>query len=232
MSIPVINIASFKGWFKISSNQFKEDKLLEYVTLFEEEYMRRILGDGAFLEIGNLDLQKWTDLMEGVDYINLDGDNKRNTGITDQLIKFIYFEFIRDNFASSQVGKVKSSNENSVLLTGDEVGAVVRARYNSAVRALHESIFLFLENYEQIDEPITGFVDNADNTYTINVAKTLYLIDGDTVTIQGAEFVISGLVANTSFVIDAGAVGLSFSGDATYKPYELVEFNPLIFSTI
>ena len=232
MAIPVIDIASFKGWLKVSGNQFKDDKLLEYVSLFEEEYMRRILGDGAFLEIGNLDLQKWTDLMEGVDYINLDGDNKRNTGITDQLIKFIYFEFIRDNFASSQVGKVKSSNENSSLLTGDEVGAVVRARYNSAVRALHESIFLFLENYEQIDEPITGFVDNADNTYTINAAKTLYLVDGDTVTIQGTEFVISGLVVNTSFVIDAGAVGLSFSGNVTYKPYELVEFNPLIFSTI
>jgi len=234
MSIPVINATSFIGWNKITGNQFRDDKLLEYITLFEEEYMRMILGDGAFLEIEGdaVPLQKWTDLMDGVDYTNLDGDKKRNTGITDQLIKFIYFEFIRDNFASTQVGKVKSSNENSVLLTGDEVGAVVRARYNSAVRALHESIFLFLENYEQIDEPITGFVDNTDNTYTINVASTLYLIDTDTVTIGGNEFVVSGLIANTSFVISAGSVGLSFSGNATYKPYEVVEFNPLIFTTI
>ena len=234
MAIPVINKDSFKGWLRVSGNQSREDKLLEYITLFEEEYMRRILGDGAFLEIeGDLvPLQKWTDIMDGVDYTNTDGDNKRNTGITDQLIKFIYFEFIRDNFASSQVGKVKAMNENSVILTGDEVGAVVRARYNSAVRALHESIFLFLENYEQIDEPITGFVDNVDNTYTINVDKTLYLIDGDTVTISGTDFVISGLIIDTSFVIDAGTVGLSFSGNATYKPYEVVEFSPLIFSTI
>jgi len=234
MAIPVINKASFVGWNKITGNQFREDKLLEYITLFEQEYMRMILGDSAFLEIeaDTLPRPKWTDLMNGVDYTNLDGDNKRNTGITDQLIKFIYFEFIRDNFASTQVGKVKSSNENSVILTGDEVGSVVRARYNSAVRALHESIFLFLENYEQIDEPVTGFVDNADNTYTINVAKTLYLIDADTITIGGTNFIISGLVVDTSFVIDAGAVGLSFTGDVTYKPYEIVEFDRLIFSTI
>lgn len=230
MALPVIDIATFKGWVKISGNEFKDEKLTDYITLFEEEYLRDIIGDSAFLAL--VDRPKWVDLLAGVDYTNLDGDKKRNTGITVQLTKFIYFEFIRDDFSSSQVGKVKADNENSTKLTGDEVGAVVRARYNSGVRALHESVFDFLENYEVINEPITGFVDNTDNTYTINVAKTLYLIDGDTVTIGGVDFVISGLVADTSFVIDAGAVGLSFSGNVTYSPYELVEFDPLVFSTI
>jgi len=232
MALPVIDIATFTGWVKISGNQFRDDKLTEYITLFLEEYLRRIVGDSAFLEIELSPRQKWIDLLAGVDYTNVDGDNKRNTGITDQLTKFIYFEFIRDDFSGSQVGKVKAENENSVKLTGDEVGAVVRARYNSGIRALHESVFDFLENYEVINEPITGFVDNADNTYTINVAKTLYLIDADTVTIGGVDFVISGLVADTSFVINAGAVGLSFSGNVVYSPYEIVEFDPLVFSTI
>jgi len=232
VALPVINIASFTGWVKISRDRFDEVGLTEYITLFTEEYLRRILGDSAFLEINSVDRQKWTDLLNGVNYTNVDDDNKKNTGITDQLTKFIYFEFIRDDFSGSQVGKVKAINENSAKLTGAELGAVVRARYNSGVRTLKESVFDFLENYEFINEPITGFVDNTDNTYTINVAKTLYLINADTVAIGGVDFVISGLVSNTSFVIDAGAVGLSFSGDAVYSPYELVEFDSLEFSTI
>lgn len=230
MALPVIDIDSFIGWLKITANDFKEADLDSYIALFQEEYTRRIIGDSAFLAL--IDRPKWVDLLSGVDYINLDSDNKRNTGITEQLIKFIYFEFIRDDFTSSQVGKVKAANENSSKLSGDEVGAIVRARYNSGVRVLHESVLDFLQNYEEINEPITGFVDNADNTYRIDVAKTLYLLDSDEVTIGGVEFVISGLVPDTSFVIDAGAIGLSFSGDASYKPYELVVFDPLEFSTI
>lgn len=232
MALPIITVDDFKGWGKISGNQFREEKLTEYISLFMEKYLRDIIGDGAFLEIVNIDLQKWTDLIEGVDYLNVDGLNFRNDGIKEQLVKFIYFEFVRDDFSSSQVGKVKGSNENSEKLNGPEVGAVVRARYNSGIRELHQSVLMFLANYDQINEPITGFVDNLDNTYTINVASTLYLIDGDQVNINGVDFDISGLISDTSFLIDAGDTGLSFNGNAVYKPYKLVEFDPLQFSTL
>lgn len=232
MALPVIDITNFTGWTKIAGNQFRDDKLTEYITLFKEEYLRKILGDSAFLDILNTAKTKWTDLLNGVDYVDIDGDNRRNDGLVDQIVKFIYFEFIRDNFSSSQVGKVKAVNENSTILNGDEVGALVRSRYNSGVRVLHGSLFDFLENYETIIEPITGFVDNADNTYTINVASTLYLDNGDEVNIGGTDFVISGLIVDTSFVITAGSIGLSFSGNAIWEPYELVEYDRLLFSTI
>ena len=43
-------------------------------------------------------------------------------------------------------------------------------------------------------------------------------------TIEGNDYTISGLIADTSFVIDFGSIGESFSGDAIWKPYDLVDY--------
>lgn len=232
MALPTIDISNFKGWLKISANSFKESLINDYISLFYEEYLRDILGDAAYIDIVATTKTKWTDLLNGVNYTNLDGNNRINDGVLDQIVKFIYFQFISDNFVSSQVGKVNPVNENATNLTGVEQGILAIPRYNSGIKALKESVCEFLDTYEEISETITGFTDNADNTYLINVALTKYLDDGDTVEIGGVEYVISGLIANTSFVIDAGQVGLSFSGQVVWKPYEDVEFNSLEYMTI
>lgn len=232
MPLPIIGLSNFIGWLKISANQFKETRINDYVTLFLEDYLRDILGDAAFIDIVNNTKTKWTDLLDGVDYVNEDGKNRRNYGITEQLVKLIYFEIVRDDFSSSQVGKIKANNENSVVLTGDEQSIIAMQRRNSAVRKLQGSVHDFLDNYEEIKEPITGFIDNADNTYVIQLASTKYLDNGDIVEILGVEYTISGLIVDISFIIDAGATGLSFSGNAVWHPYEDVEFNPLEFMTI
>lgn len=231
MARPTITKDNFVGNIKINVNQFKEERLNDYISDFYEQYTKCVIGDEAYLLIENEDKQKWTDLMQGVSF---DFEDKKYDfkGLLWSILRFIYFEFTRDYFNPTTVGKTRSEQENSTRLAAAEVNAVATSRYNDAVRHINDRLELFLEANKDLSTEITGFIDNADNTYIIQVNDTTYLYNGDTVEIGGVEYVISGLDDNVSFVIDAGSVGLSFSGDVVWHPYDMIEFRTLEFCTI
>jgi len=225
MALPVITAASFTGWIDIVANQFKEEKLDEYVTLFLAQYLRLIVGDAAFADIEAQTRQKWTDLLVGVDYVDAEGKRKHFGGLTAPLIYFIYFEFVRDNFTSTQPGKVKGKSENSERSTADEILTIARSRFNQGVHIVNASTPLFLEANKEFEEEITASNDEGDNTYTLSIPNTKYLEAGETVTINEQDFSVTDATADTSIVIDAGQTGLDFTSDlVSWEPYEDVEF--------
>ena len=73
MALPIITPENFKGWISINANQFKAANLEEYITKFREEYLRKIVGVGAYEAIENETRQKWTDLLEGVYFDGVNG---------------------------------------------------------------------------------------------------------------------------------------------------------------
>lgn len=226
MALPTITVSSFTGWVKIVANQFKEDQLELYITRFREQYLRRIVGAGAYQDIDQQTRQKWTDLLNGVNYVDTEEKRQYLNGLTDPLIFFIYFEFVRDNFTPTQPGKVKTYSENSER-TGDiEVLDIARSRYNQAVIEINDSLPCFLEANKEFKETVTGSTDNADNTYLIEIPNTKYLENGEPVTIGGTEYTaIDPVVADTSITIDAGQTGLDFTGDQViWEPYKEVNF--------
>ncbi len=224
MALPAITIADFVGWVKIVANQFKEEDLDEYVVLFREQYLRQIVGDAAYADIDTQTRQKWTDLLNGVDYVDSDGKRQYHNGLVKPLVYFIYFEFVRDNFTSTQVGRVKGKSENSERANDIEVANIARSRYNNGILLL-ASTPCFLEANKKLVEEITGSVDNLDNTYTLSVVNTTYLEAGDTVTIDGQEYQPISVTADTNLVIDAGQTGLDFTGDeVTWEPFEDVDY--------
>lgn len=234
MPLPVIAYSDFIGWIKISANTFKQGFLQEYIDDFLDKYLSEVIGDDAFSQIqdDSVPLQKWTDLIEGRMYTDSSGIVRKWEGLTGALKKFIYFEFIRDNFTNTQVGKVKPNNENSENVGNGEIANIARSRYNSASMVTRDPLNSYLEAFNELSEEITSFIDNSDDTYTINVASTEYLYDGDTVTIDNVEYVVSNVVVNTSFGIDAGQIGLSYSGASSWKPYEDVLYCPISAMTI
>jgi hypothetical protein len=225
MALPDITVDDFKGVVKITANTFKQQDLTEYIDTFYPDYLRQIIGQEAYSIIENQDRQKWTDLFEGVSFVNVT-DNKTYffNGLFRPLIYFIYFEFVRDNFNSTQSGKVRGRAENSERLGALEVIGIARSRYNLAVRTTNV-LTQFLKANAQFEEVVTNSVDNADNSYTLSIANTKYLEDGDSVTIDGTAYPISNLVENTSIDIDAGTTGLDFLNDSViWKPYGAVNF--------
>lgn len=225
MALPVINIDNFVGWVKIVANQFKEEDLDEYVTLFREQYLRQIVGDAAYSDIDTQTRQKWTDLLDGVNYVDADGKRRHHNGLVKPLVYFIYFEYVRDNFTATQVGRVKGKSENSERANDLEVLNVSRSRYNNGIRLINDSMPCFLEANKEFKEEITASLDNADNTYTLSIPNTKYLEAGDTVEIDDQEYTTISVTADTNIVIDAGQTGLDFTGDQViWEPYVDVEF--------
>lgn len=224
MALPTINVDDFSGWLKIVANQFKEEDLDEYIVLFREQYLRQIVGAAAYADIEAQTRQKWDDLLNGITYVDEDGKTRHLEGLVKSLTRFIYFEFVRDNFTSTQVGRVKGKSENSERANDMEVLNISRSRYNNGVLLL-TSTPRFLEANEKYEEEVSVSIDNADNTYTLLIPNTTYLETGDSVTIDDQEYQTILVVVDTSISIDAGQTGLDFTGDEViWKPYEDVEF--------
>jgi hypothetical protein len=79
-----------------------------------------------------------------------------------------------------------------------------------------------LENYKNFSQAIDSVTDNGGSSYTINTTALLYLEDGDTVKINGVEYTVSNIVADTSFDVS----GADPTGGTSYisNPYEYVEY--------
>ena len=96
-------------------------------------------------------------------------------------------------------------------------------KYNRAMSAVNDELKPFIDNYTDYQGTIDSFVDNGGGSYTINSSDTIYLADGDTVSINSVEYTVSNLIDNTSFDI-SGEAGLSFFGFYVYNPFESVDF--------
>jgi hypothetical protein len=227
LSLPTITPANFTGWAKINANGFKEADLEAYIETFLTDYLRGIVGASAYSAIQAESRAKWTDLLNGVDFTDADGEVQHLEGLKKAIIFFIYFEFIRDNFVSAQTGQVNPLSENSDPFSGTNTLEVARSRFNRGVRGL-ESVPDFLEAYEDLSEIISASVDNADDTYLLSIPSTKYLEVGDPLAINFIEYTVLAVVADTSLTINAGEVGLAFQGESlSWDPFEKVNFCPV-----
>ena len=234
MALPVISSSDFVGWLKISADTFQAAKLQRYIDRFYISYLRKILGYQASKEIIDNDplFDKWVDVLNGVYYYNISCDGyMQTTPLLDIIKGLIYFEFVRDNFISTNTGLVKNTNENSTNLTGVESNYAALNRFNDAVAGVNDLLLPFFDNYQDYTVAITGFVDNGGDSYTIQTASTLYLIDGDTVKIDDTEYTVSNVITDTSFDITS-TVATSFDGDYIHSPFDYVPNLELQFITV
>lgn len=217
MALPVINTSDFKGFYKLALNEFKTEDLEDYIAEFTEYYIREIIGDAAFTDLKNQDFQKWTDLNAGIDFVDVDGNRTYLVGLQKPLIGFIYFEYVRDNFTSTVVGKVKGKSENSERATDIEVANLARSRFNKLVCPLNESLKAFLEANETLKSIILASYDLNNNTYLLSIENPKYLNTGQDIVIDKIKYTATEI---QNFTIDAGATGLDFTGDDAIWTFE------------
>lgn len=225
MALPITTKTDYIGKLRISLNNYSSFD--DYITQIEPQILNDLLGADNLYNIENdVTLKaKYTDLLNGGYYTNTELDNERvyYRGLKDVLLYMVYANFMKDNFASSISGLVKSLNENSTQLTGGELSQVVYNRYNYAIHVWEKDIYPFLYFYREIEQTCTSSVDNT-GTYTLNLADTTYLYDGDTIEVDGVEYVVSNLVADTSIDITNATAGLDFTGaKLVWKPFYDIE---------
>ena len=233
----IISIADFSaGELKITRNNAVDTDLQSYIDETEEKFLRSLLGDTLYIEFtGQLptpSLQKWTDLLNGYNYTieNAEGENESVyfIGVKKMLRLFTWFYFVREqSFQNSIVGQVKGASQASANALMPEISRLIKKRYNKGI-SLYDECQKFIKENDIQERTSTSVVDNGGGGFTFNVANTRYMVNGETVTIEGDEYTFSNIVTDTSFDI-TGATGKSYSGAVaiSYEIFDLWNFQEL-----
>jgi hypothetical protein len=224
MAIPTLSSSDFRGSLGISQDNF--GGLDYYITEFYSNvdsagnYIREFVGEDALQEINASSDQKWTDLMEGVTYLNSDGIKARFAGVKEMCKNVVFFQYVRDDYTPANTGFVQNMNENGMRLDSQKVYQKAAVKYNHSIKINNEQLLCFLSTYEDYEGQITGTVDNGGGSWTIQTDSTLYLSDGDTVTINQIDYTVSNVVDNVSF--DIVSTESVFPDSYTYSPFDAV----------
>lgn len=218
MALPIIYANSFKGIKKLFSDQSVSDLIEDVAADVVDEWVKLILSDAAFIDIRDNNKYKWNDLLDGVDWVDSSDIKRTHKGLTDVLRCITYFEYTKNPIQHNSSGFTVHKGANSEIADTAAIYAKSSGVYNDGSQSLNCEIYPFIEFYSSITTPINSFVDNGLESYTILTSSTKYLDNGDSVTINGIDYIVSNLSADVSFDITA-VVGLTFSGDFTYKPF-------------
>ena len=214
----------YKGFYRTRALN-DGDKLLlwlqEYIDRFYPKIILDLIGAGDFEKIENqASLQgKFTDLFDGSCWTNGEGKRQKQNGLKDACIGLLYFYFVRDSFTVGEGGHAMSAQDTSTTLSLSQHGDVAKTRWNESINSLH-AICRFVSFFSSVTVDVISSIELVGQ-YQINIPSTTYLYDGDEVIINNKKYVISGLVADTSFIIDETDSGLDFSGSSVnYSPFK------------
>ena len=221
MALPTLQRSDFTGSLFVN---WQTERFDQYLTEFYPQIVRECIGGQTYEEVLTTDPlpQKYTDLFAGVfyDVVNEEGKRRELIGLTKAVKNFLWSAFVSDNFVPTNTGLLQSLNENSQRMPDAMNARLVQQRYNEGVYFMR-NMCDFVMNYTDFAQPITGFVDNGGGSYTINTSSTTYLADSDKVTIAGVEYIVSNVVANTSFNITSTSA-TSFEGNYISNPFEYI----------
>ena len=226
MALPTITTSDFDGLISTNQNSFRSQKQQIYIDTLYPTILDELIGIAATTEIQNQLVleQKWIDLFDGATtYFNLlEGNLLRMPNLLGIVKKVMYFYWVRDDSINTTSGQSINSVQNADMLDRNMIASDVRQRYNAAMAAFNYYVIAFLDNYKDYKSSITAVNDLGGFLLEIVTTDTIYLKDSDKVTIEGTEYVISDLIANTSFRITG-----SFVTNPTkfiYNPYKIVKY--------
>ena len=217
----ILTTDDFKtGDTRISQNQFEKDNLKSYIKEIQEEYLKNLLGDQLYLELGaelpTPTTKKLLNLLNGVVY-TYDLKVYDYTGLKRMLQYLTYYYYTNDqDVQNTIIGNVAGQSRNSENLTPNSTLAFAEEKFNKAIDYFKEAQ-LFIQYTNSQKRTSTGVTDNSDNTYTVAVTDTLYMVTGAAFTINGESYTFGTITENTSFTFTASSTGLNFPSVSEIK---------------
>ena len=217
----ILTTDDFKtGETRISQNQFEKDNLKSYIKEIQEEYLKKLLGDSLYLELGaelpTPTTKKLLNLLNGVVY-TYDLKVYDYTGLKRMLQYLTYYYYTNDqDVQNTIIGNVAGQSRNSENLTANSTLAFAEEKFNKAIDYFKEAQ-LFIQYNNSQKRTSTGVTDNTDNTYTVAVTDTLYMVTGASFSINGESYKFGTITENTSFTFTASSTGLNFTSVSEIK---------------
>ncbi len=166
-------------FYKISTDEYSEDELFQYIQDWEPFYLRCLMGDSLYNAFRN-DLtptdaeqsqlpqeQRFLDLLNGgVTYTNRRDELVIYDGIKNMLKGFVYGRFVPDSWnTQTVVGKTKANRDASSVIRADQISIEAEKRSN-------RSVDMYNAAYNYILENVDLFPEYQNNTKAIR--KTFY----------------------------------------------------------
>lgn len=204
----IVSISDFQGEINITQSKFQTTDIQDFIDRYEEKVLKDLLGDDLYLKFKNdgyesPSRQRYIDLLNGVVWADSNNSdyNVDYKGLKPMLRYMIYYYYlINQPYQNTMVGTVKGVSRNAENPARDIINSLAFDRYNRGVEYYEAAIkFIEHENCQEID--ITSIVDQTGNIYLVSLASTKYIANGDTVKINNTDYVVSNLIADTSFEI-------------------------------
>lgn len=217
--------SDFIGEVQISKNKFTASDLQSYIDRVEEDILKDLLGETLYLafkadSFGNdiSSRDKYKELLNGLQYTN-PADSSLTvdyTGLKRMLRLFIYAEYLPNQlYNNTIIGEVEGSSRNAFNTTVTKVNDTAEDRQRMGVD-LYDLAQKFISDNNDKEYVPSSIVDQTSNVYLVSVGSTKYLQNGDTVDINGSDYVVSNIVTDTSFEITETS-GTVFPSDSKVK---------------
>lgn len=235
----ILNTSDFIGIWNVSLDTATESILSSLITYHEERYLRDLLGDDLYDSFisGLAEVsvkQKWIDLRDGKTYKIVDSAisdrdndilNVRFRGVKEMLKFFIWSEFQWKNrqltFSS---GIAIPKGNNATIISNQEFNANVEIMYNEGVKIYNSTNEFILEMNNYVD-----IISISGTLVTTN--RTKYLISGDNVEINNAEYTVGTVISDTSFTTNITPFGSSWV-KIFYENYKFTNKDYLILGGV
>ena len=202
--------SDFTGEVNISKNKFTVADLQAYIDRVEEDVLKKMLGDTLYLtfkadsfgnDAGSRD--RFKELLNGLEYT--DPSDSTYTidyiGLKRMLRLFVYAEYLPEQaYQNTIIGEVEGSSRNAFNTSITKVNETAEDRQRLAVD-LYDAAQRFISDYNDKEYIPSSIVDQTGDVYLVSVSDTKYIQDGDSIDINGTDYVVSNLVTDTSFEI-------------------------------
>tara|TARA_R100000951_G_C2611739_1_gene171435 strand:- start:324 stop:1058 length:735 start_codon:yes stop_codon:yes gene_type:complete len=217
--------SDFTGEVNISKNKFTVADLQAYIDRVEEDVLKKMLGDTLYLtfkadsfgnDAGSRD--RFKELLNGLEYT--DPSDSTYTidyiGLKRMLRLFVYAEYLPEQaYQNTIIGEVEGSSRNAFNTSITKVNETAEDRQRLAVD-LYDAAQRFISDYNDKEYIPSSIVDQNGNVYLVSLGSTKYIQDGDSIDINGTDYVVSNLVTDTSFEISETS-GTVFPSDSIVK---------------
>ena len=217
--------SDFTGEVNISKNKFTVADLQAYIDRVEEDVLKKMLGDTLYLtfkadsfgnDAGSRD--RFKELLNGLEYT--DPSDSAYTidyvGLKRMLRLFVYAEYLPEQaYQNTIIGEVEGSSRNAFNTSITKVNETAEDRQRLAVD-LYDAAQRFISDYNDKEYIPSSIVDQTGNVYLVSLGSTKYIQDGDSIDIDGTDYVVSNLVTDTSFEISETS-GTVFPSDSIVK---------------
>lgn len=134
--------------FDVEKNVLRGDGRYDYGLLGDKEYIKLI----ADLDVdGEPQSQKYIDLVNGVNYVNNNGDTVIFSGIKQMLKGFIYNEISNNyRFMLSDSGQKLRETESAKEIKAEDYLKVAAFRYNKAIDIYNNEAYDYLLFYQSL----------------------------------------------------------------------------------